>query len=310
MITSPYAAALAALPTERRQLLVHGSRTAYWVYGDDSAGPTVVLVHGFRGDHHGMEPIVAALDGCRLVVPDLPGFGESTPFDSAPHDVDSYASWLRELVGELDLREDPVVLGHSFGSLVVAAALRAGLTTPLAILVNPIAAPALEGPRGLLTRLAAGYYWLGARLPERLGLALLSSPGVVRGLSLVLAKTKDPVVRRWIHDQHRRYFSVFASRQVVLEAFRASVGSDVALFAPDITVLTLLIGGDRDDITSPAAHRRLAELLPHSELTMISGVGHLIHYEAPDRAAHAIRLATERSGLGPAPPGPSAVEPG
>jgi hypothetical protein len=34
------------------------------------------------------------------------------------------------------------------------------------ILVNPIGAPALEGPRGVLTRLAVLYYCLGARLPR------------------------------------------------------------------------------------------------------------------------------------------------
>jgi pimeloyl-ACP methyl ester carboxylesterase len=297
VIPSPYATALAALPTDRRQDHVHGGTTRYWVYGADEAAPTIVLVHGFRGDHHGMEPIVAALPGCRLIVPDLPGFGESTPFDAGPHDVENYAAWLVELVHEVAGEDDPVLLGHSFGSLVVGAALRRGLSTPLAILVNPIAAPALEGPRGLLTRLAVFYYWLGARLPERLGLALLSSPGVVRGLSMLMAKTRDRGLRRWIHDQHHRYFSVFASRQVVLEAFRASVGSDLSQLAPGIAVPTLLIGGDQDDITSPKAHHQLQTLFGSAELTMIAGVGHLIHYEAPDQAANVIRRALERAGL-------------
>jgi pimeloyl-ACP methyl ester carboxylesterase len=294
---SPYAEALAALPTRRRQVDVHGSTTRYWVYGADAAAPTIVLVHGFRGDHHGLEPIVAALPGYRLIVPDLPGFGESTPFDAGPHDVDHYAAWLVELVREVAGEDDAVLLGHSFGSLVVGAALHRGLSAPLVILVNPIAAPALEGPRGLLTRLAVFYYWLGARLPERLGLALLSSRGVVRGLSVLMAKTRDRAVRRWIHDQHDRYFSVFASRQVVLEAFRASVGSNLSQLAPGITVPILLIGGDRDDITSPAAHHQLESLFGAAELTMIAGVGHLIHYEAPDQAAGAIRRALERAGL-------------
>ncbi len=284
---------------ERRSVVLDGHRVRYWFYDvDRTPKPLLVLVHGFRGDHHGMEPIVAALAGCRLVVPDLPGFGESSPFDSGPHDVAHYAAWLTELVPHV-AGEDaaPVVLGHSFGSLIVATALQRGRGAPLAILVNPIAAPALEGPRSVLTRLAIFYYWLGARLPDRLGSALLTNRGVVRGLSMLMAKTRDRGLRRWIHTQHRRYFSIYASRQVVLEAFRASVGSDVSQLAPDIDVPTLLIGGDRDDITSPAAHHRLKSLLGSAELTMIAGVGHLIHYEAPDQAARAIRRSLERAGL-------------
>jgi hypothetical protein len=61
--------------------------------------------------------------------------------------------------------------GHSFGRSSSPRP-AAGLHTPRVILVNPIGAPALEGPRGVLTRLAVLYYRLGARLPQRLGDAL------------------------------------------------------------------------------------------------------------------------------------------
>ena len=89
------------------------------------------------------------------------------------------------------------VLGHSFGSIVAAAAVAAGLETPKLILVNPIGAPALEGPRGILTRLAVFYYWAGARLPwKRIGEALLRNGAIVRVMSVSMAKTKDPELRR------------------------------------------------------------------------------------------------------------------
>ena len=74
----------------------------------------------------------------------------------------------------------------------------------------------------------------------------------------------------------------------------------VFALAAGIAVPILLIGGDRDDITSPAAHHRLESLFPSAELTMIAGVGHLIHYEAPGQAADAIRTALRRNGLPPA----------
>lgn len=297
VVPSPYQALLAANQGERHELTVHGSRTVYWTYGPPTAGRTLVLVHGFRGDHHGLEPVIAHLSECRIVAPDLPGFGESAPFTQHGHSVASYAAWLTAFVHQLPDAGKVALLGHSFGSVVVAAALATGLPVSSAVLVNPIGAPALSGPRGVLSRLAVLYYRLAAALPERAGSALLRSPLVVRALSVVLSKSRQRPVRRWIVAEHLRYFSVFADRTMVLEAFTASVGDDVSAYAPQIGVPVLLIGGDRDDITPVAVHRRLVSLFPAAELVMIEGVGHLIHYEAPDQAAQAVRVfldATDR----------------
>jgi pimeloyl-ACP methyl ester carboxylesterase len=191
-----------------------------------------------------------------------------------------------------------VILGHSFGSIVVAAAVAGGLRTPRVVLVNPIGAPALQGPRGILTRLAVFYYWAGARLPRRLGEALLRNRLIVRVMSESMAKTKDPALRRFIHDQHDTYFSRFADRDVLHDAFVASVSHDVTEFATRISQPTLLVAAVRDDITPIEAERRLAKLFPSAELVEIPDVGHLIHYETPAGAAEAIRRFLAPSGPG------------
>jgi len=271
----------------RRDVGVLGGTTAYWTYGPDDAETTVVVVHGFRGEHHGLEPVVAHLPDVRIVSPDLPGFGETAPLPGRRHDIDSYAEWLTAFVGTV--APGAVILGHSFGSIVVAAAVAGGLETPRVILVNPIGAPALEGPRGILTRLAVFYYWAGARLPQRVGEALLRNPAIVRVMSVSMAKTRDSELRRFIHDQHDTYFSRFADRNVLHDAFVASVSNDVRAFAPRITQPTLLVAAQKDDITPIEAERHLATLFPRAELVEIADVGHLIHYETPAPAAAAIR---------------------
>ena len=103
-----------------------------------------------------------------------------------------------------------------------------GLAPERLVLVNPIGAPALEGPRGVMTRLAVLYYRTAAALPERAGFALLRNGAIVRVMSVTMAKTRSKSLRRWIHDQHDRYFSAFGDRDAVLEAFRASVSHDVS----------------------------------------------------------------------------------
>ena len=285
--TSPYAALVERVPVVRREASVLGGTTAYWDYGPADAATVVVAVHGFRGEHHGLEPVVAHLPELRIISPDLPGFGETPPLPGRRHDLDAYADWLESFVA--DVAPGAVILGHSFGSIVVSAAVARGLATPKVILVNPIGAPALEGPRGILTRLAVFYYWAGAKLPEGLGEALLRNGLIVRVMSVSMAKTRETELRRFIHDQHDTYFSRFADRDVLHDAFVASVSHDVSEFAAQIAQPTLLVAAQKDDITPIEAERVLAGTFPDAELVEIPEVGHLIHYETPAPAAEAIR---------------------
>jgi len=285
IVPSPYHDLLASIPVQRHSVDVLGSTTRYWEYGDPQSAVTIVAVHGFRGDHHGLEPVIAQLSGFRIISPDLPGFGESEPLVGLTHDIDGYRRWLTAFVAAVPPTGRFVILGHSFGSIVVSATVAGGLRADDVVLVNPIAAPALSGPRGILTRLAVFYYWAGAKLPERLGFALLRNRVIVRVTSVAMVKTKDPELRRWIHNQHDRYFSAFSSRSVVLEAFKASVGNDVSEFAAAIPERTLLIAAEKDDITTVAAQHRLQKLFPDATLQVIPNVGHLIHYEMPATAA-------------------------
>jgi pimeloyl-ACP methyl ester carboxylesterase len=277
---------LESIPVQRREVQVLGGTTAYWVYGPPDAETTIVAVHGFRGEHHGLEPVVAHLEGVRVISPDLPGFGETPPVPGRRHDLTLYTDWLTAFATAV--APGAVILGHSFGSIVVAAAVAGGLQTPRVILVNPIGAPALEGPRGILTRLAVLYYWAGARLPEPVGDGLLRNGAIVRVMSVSMAKTRDAQLRRFIHDQHDTYFSRFADRDVLHDAFLASVSHDVREYAPRIAQPTLLVAAVRDDITPIEAERHLATLFPDAELVEIADVGHLIHYETPAPAATAI----------------------
>ncbi len=284
---SPYADRLRRLPVRRHEVAVRGGVTAYWEYGPEDAETTVVAVHGFRGEHHGLEPVLAYLPEVRVIAPDLPGFGETAALPSRTHDLDEYAAWLTEFTAVV--APGAVILGHSFGSIVTSAAVAGGLETPRLILLNPIGAPALEGPKGVMTRLAVFYYALGARLPQRLGTAWLRSRLVVRVMSLTMTKTREPALRRFIHDQHDTYFSRFSDRDVLHDAFVASVSHDVREFAADIPVPTLLVAAERDDITPIEAERKLATMFEDATLVEIAHVGHLIHYETPAEAAGAVR---------------------
>ena len=286
-VFSPYAALLSTMPIRENVVTILGSETHYWVYGPDDAAVTIVVAHGYRGEHHGLEPVIAQFRDVRFIGADMPGFGESGEL-TAGHSIDSYAHWLAAFMKKLKLT-DAVVLGHSFGSIISSYAIANGfIAPPKLILVNPIAAPALEGPSAFLTRLTMAFYRVSLKLPERIGYWQLSNWLVIRGMSVKLAETKDKVLRRWIHDQHHTYFGRFASRQSVVDSFDASVSYTVGDFAEKLTMPVLLIGAEKDPITAVKHLHALAARIPNGELHVIPNVGHLIHYEVPRVAAELI----------------------
>ena len=285
-VPSPYAAALAAIPVREAVVEVLGSTVRYWEYGPTDRPVDLLLVHGFRGDHHGLEPIVSNLPGLRIVSPDLPGYGVSTAMPRK-HTIAAYEQWLRAFVEALGLVGTPV-LGHSFGSIVVSHAIAAGLVPRAVVLVNPIAANATSGPDRIMMPIVKLYFRIGRALPHRAADFWLAIPLATRIMSWKLAKTKDKTLRRWIHEEHLRYYSGYSDPKTLSEGYEASVSTDVMAVAANLTMPTLIVAGALDSIAPLVHQRELVKLLPDGKLVVIEGVGHLVHYEAPAEAAAAI----------------------
>lgn len=276
--------------SRRLSLNADGHETAAWIYGGDEQERPLLMIHGFRGDHHGMDLIAGEIRDRPVIVPDLPGFGETLPLENGLG-LQSYVDFLSALVAEVVRTggRAPIVLGHSFGSILVShLAAQQPEATPELILINPITTPALEGSARFATALTRAYYGLGAKLPERAGRALLSSPVIVRVMSEVMATTDDPGLRSYIHDQHAKYFSAFSDRASLAEAFDTSVSHTVTEVADALTMPTLVIAGDSDAIAPIDATRSFAADLRDPSFVELVGVGHLVHYERSEAAASAI----------------------
>lgn len=287
-VPAPHADALARITVQRHEIEVLGSVTRYWQYGPPDAKHTVLIAHGYRGDHHGLEPVIALLPEVRFISPDLPGFGESTPMTEAPHSIAGYVRWLERFIDLLHL-DETVLLGHSFGSMVTTSAIADGLRPPALILINPISTDPHQGGGAVMNALTRAYYRAARRLPERAGRALLGNWVIVQIMSVTLAKTRDRDLRRWIHEEHHRYFNGFSDPATVAEAFDASLSTDVTKYADALTMPVLVIAGAQDEIAPAPGQHTFVDRLPDAELVMLDGVGHLIHYEQPANAADAIR---------------------
>lgn len=264
---------------------------------DPDAAPRLVFVHGFRGDHHGLALIADALPEFAISSIDLPGFGESEAFPAAEHSVAHHADAVAAVVHALALAEPPLLVAHSYGSIVASHLVaRDPSAWHRLVLLNPIAEPALDASGSWTATAAAavaqGYYEVAARLPERAGRALLGAGPVVWATTVVMSRTTDRRVLAYTHDQHRRYFSRFASRRMLSEAYRASTTSTALDAAAGLALPVVLVAGAEDPLGSVAAQERLAAAIAAAggtaDLQVLPGVGHLLHYERPLACARLI----------------------
>lgn len=277
-----------------------------WLPEDPRAARTLVFVHGFRGNHHGLALLADCLPADRILALDLPGFGGSQAFPEAEHSVAHHAAAVAEAVQQLDVAPDAVLLGHSYGSIVAAhLAGEDPRRWSALMLLNPISEPALSADGRLRDRLTAavaqGYYEAAARLPARLGEAILRARPITWITTVVMSETDDRRILAHSHDQHLRYFSAFATRASLAQAYRASTTGCVPDRADRLALPVLLVAGAEDPMGSAASQQALAEQIAavsdRVELVTLPGVGHLLHYEKAPECAALIRRFLEGASL-------------
>ena len=90
------------------------------VYLDGGNGPPVVLLHGFGADKDLWNAVAAELTRThRVIVPDLPGFGESSVGETERYDAESQARRVRAFLEVLGVREHHLG-GSSMGGAISA----------------------------------------------------------------------------------------------------------------------------------------------------------------------------------------------
>lgn len=253
----------------------------------------LLAIHGFRGDHHGLELIVDGLTKFDVWVPDLPGFGASSAMPDSEHTVEHYASIINQIAQHLT---SPTLLGHSFGSVIAAAAVAAQeVDYQHLVLLNPIAKPALAAVSGVnrtATLITDRFYQLCAGLPTAVGRWLLRNPLIVWATGAFMTKTDDPRVLAYTHDQHQAYFSGFESPTTLLQAYRSSIAHTVTDYASMLALPLTIVGGAEDELASPQDLHALAAQVKSDnvETYVLQRTGHLLHYERAVATATMIQM--------------------
>ena len=122
---------------------------------------TLLLLHGWGNSWEAWSPLIPHLAAkYRLIIPDLPGFGQTASPDKGwtTHD---YVHWLKAFLHALRVQELEAVVGHSYGGKISAFAwLSQSSDLPL-----PKNGLFLIGPSGIPTPLSPARRFLAKALP-------------------------------------------------------------------------------------------------------------------------------------------------
>lgn len=107
---------------QRHEVEAAGHR---WTYVERMAAradaPTLVMIHGFTGSKENWYPLAQALgDRYRLVMPDLPGWGESQRIAGQDYGFVAQNRRVAEFIRAVSPGRPVVLLGHSMGGGIVA----------------------------------------------------------------------------------------------------------------------------------------------------------------------------------------------
>jgi pimeloyl-ACP methyl ester carboxylesterase len=238
-------------------------------------GPPLVLLHGAFVDSRVWRPQLDTLsEEFTVIAWDAPGCGGS--FDP-PDDfgIEGYADCLAGLVQELGL-ERPHVLGLSFGSIVALELFRRHPELPRSlVLASAYAGWAGSLPAEVVEARRTGWLRDAGRQPE----------GVLRDFGSTLFTESVPAE---IIDEAMSVMRDF--RPAGLRAIaNASADADLRDVLPRIDVPTLLLYGDADMRSPVAIGAELHARIPHSKLVVLSGPGHVVNLEAPERFDDEVR---------------------
>jgi pimeloyl-ACP methyl ester carboxylesterase len=225
-------------------------------------GDPVLFLHGWGTSSSLFEPLLQPLQRDHtLIVPDLPGFGETAP-PAAAWGVNDYAAWTLALLDRLDIERCDIV-AHSNGAriaIVIAA------NSP-----QRVHRMVLTGAAGLRHR-RGPLAWLGVRWYK-----MLRRMSSARVAPAALRRYAESRAQRRGSEDYRAATGVMRGTLVRL------VNTDLRSLLPRIAAPTLLVWGDSDDATPLADARVMEKLIPDCGLVVFERSGHYAYLQQAQR---------------------------
>ena len=237
---------------------------------------TLLLIHGFPLTARMWEPqLELAEHGWRVIVPQLRGF-DGPPADDVATSVDDYAGDVIDLLDALHI-EQAVIGGLSMGGYITFAVFRHAARYFRGMILADTRAQA-DTPEGIEGRKRM------LQLVREKGAAAAADEMLPRLIGASTRASRPDV------EQTIRGLILSNSTETIAGAIIALMTRpDATPLLPTIHCPTLVVVGDEDVITPPAASEEIARGIAGAELAIIPGAGHMSNMEQP--AAFNLALA-------------------
>lgn len=277
------------LEAQHKTFEISGNTLHYWQHGSSSR-PTIILVHGFTGDHRGFYKIVPYLTNYFTVITlDLPGFGLSK-IGKQKMSINFHAETVAELIQKLNLDQPPIVVGHSYGSLVVSKlhAIKPHINDEKSILISPVATQITFFDSRYIGKLISQMYFFTGAYFGPVGMSLLKSRLVTKVITRQMLLTNDKELKKEIFDQHIENTLYIQAPKQNYKLFREINKTGIVESAPSIHKRILIISGDKDGQCPMRQQKKAVQAFRRAQLVELSSAGHLSHYEEPESIADSI----------------------
>jgi pimeloyl-ACP methyl ester carboxylesterase len=223
-------------------------------YEVSGKGRPLLLLHGWGCDVQIFKPLLPFLEPYFMVYRlDFPGFGKSSEPPTAWTN-DDYVTFTQQFIAALDLKDAPIVLGHSFGGRV---AIKLATQIPLRKLI-------LTGSAGIKPTRKPSYYF------KIYAYKLLKVLVKVPILGLLLKPLQENYVSRVGSSDYKQASAVM--RQTLSNV----VNTDLQTIMPHVKVPTLLLWGENDTATPPEYGQKMEKLIPDAGLVVLKNAGHYV----------------------------------
>lgn len=264
-----------------------GHRWAYAYRDADAAdAPVIVMLHGFTGSKENWYPLARELGGrYRLLIPDLPGWGESERKPGAAYGFPQQAANVDAFIRALSPGRPVLLLGHSMGGGIAAlAASRHPRGIAKVGLLDAAGVRFKDNPFGLAV--------LGGNNP----FGVDDEASLQRYIDIVF---HDPAAKPWLPwpastalIRKRRADAAF--EQGVLD--RIGRGREALLPGEEATRIrqpTLLLWCRQDAVIDASALDLYAQRIPQARKVLLDGCGHMSLMERPRDVADAVVALVE-----------------
>lgn len=234
-------------------------------FTDQGQGKPLILLHSLLADRSVFDAIVPSLARSRrVIVPDLPGFGGSSPAGAT---IAGIADRLAHLFEGLALGRDADVLGNGLGGFVASTlAIRHGAKFDRLVLAGTGQGFTEQG------RAAFGVMAGKVRTDGMEGVVDIAMKRLFP--ESFLAENPSVVAER-------RAGLVKTNPAFFAEACEALAGLDLSDAVGSIRNRTLVVVGEFDAATPPAMAREIAAAIPGASLVELPGIGHAPMAQAP-----------------------------